>query len=134
MFAIYLCSPHNLHNLIYIRDTLIGLYEGRFPSQPGFREHNNSNTQSLCLKIKENVSFHIASKASYVYTLSGRKLIRQIERKSVKFHEFFSPFVTFLPQFLSRNCLDTRYRDNSVDTSIVVQSSLLISLSAGSPP
>ena len=127
MFAIYLCSPHNLHNLIYIRDTLIGLYEGRFPSQPGFREHN-SNTQSLCLKIKENVSFHIASEAS------GRKLIRQIERKSVKFHEFFSPFVTFLPQFLSRNCLDTRYRDNSVDTSIVVQSSLLISLSAGSPP
>ena len=131
MFAIYLCSPHNLHNLIYIRDTLIGLYEGRFPSQPGFREHY-SNTQSQCLKITEKVSFSIVS--DYVYTLSGRKLIRQIERKSVKFHEFFSPFVTFLPQFLSRNCLDTRYRDNSVDTSIVVQSSLLISLSAGSPP
>ena len=87
LFAIYLCSPHNLHNLIYIRDTLIGLYEGRFPSQPGFREYN-SNTKSQCLKITEKVSFNIVSDASYV------KDFRQIERKSAKFPEIF-PFRDF---------------------------------------
>ena len=31
---------------------------------------------SLCLKITENVSFNIASEASYVYILSGQKLIK----------------------------------------------------------
>ena len=29
-----------------------------------------------CLKITEKVSFNIASKASYVYILSGQKLIK----------------------------------------------------------
>ena len=31
---------------------------------------------SRCLKIKEKVSFNIASEASYVYILSGQKLIK----------------------------------------------------------
>ena len=31
---------------------------------------------SQCLKITEKVSFNIASEASYVYILSGRKLIK----------------------------------------------------------
>ena len=32
--------------------------------------------QARCLKITEKVSFNIASKASYVYILSGQKLIK----------------------------------------------------------
>ena len=31
---------------------------------------------SRCLKIAENVSFNIASEASYVYILSGQKFIK----------------------------------------------------------
>ena len=31
---------------------------------------------ALCLKITEKVSFNIASEASYVYILSGQKLIK----------------------------------------------------------
>ena len=31
---------------------------------------------SQCLKITEKVSFNIASEASYVYILSGQKLIK----------------------------------------------------------
>ena len=34
------------------------------------------NTAALCLKITEKVSFNIASEASYVYILSGQKLIK----------------------------------------------------------
>ena len=33
------------------------------------------STDSLCLKITEKVSFNIASEASYIYILSGQKLI-----------------------------------------------------------
>ena len=33
-------------------------------------------TQARCLKITEKVSFNIASEASYVYILSGQKLIK----------------------------------------------------------
>ena len=32
--------------------------------------------QAQCLKITEKVSFNIASEASYVYILSGQKLIK----------------------------------------------------------
>ena len=35
-----------------------------------------STTYSRCLKIIEKVSFNIASEASYVYILSGQKLIK----------------------------------------------------------
>ena len=34
---------------------------------------------SRCLKITEKVSFNIASEASYVYILSGQKLIKNAE-------------------------------------------------------
>ena len=33
-------------------------------------------TQTQCLKITEKVAFNIASEASYVYILSGQKLIK----------------------------------------------------------
>ena len=33
-------------------------------------------TSTQCLKITEKVSFNIASEASYVYILSGQKLIK----------------------------------------------------------
>ena len=33
-------------------------------------------TMSRCLKITEKISFNIASEASYVYILSGQKLVR----------------------------------------------------------
>ena len=35
-----------------------------------------TNGSSRCLKITEKVSFNIASEASYVYNLSGQKLIK----------------------------------------------------------
>ena len=37
---------------------------------------NFPNESSQCLKITEKVSFNIASEASYVYILSGQKLIK----------------------------------------------------------
>ena len=36
----------------------------------------NHLTATRCLKITEKVSFNIASEASYVYILSGQKLIK----------------------------------------------------------
>ena len=41
---------------------------------------------SQCLKITEKVSFNIASEASYVYILSGQKLIKNA--KNGHFGEF----------------------------------------------
>ena len=40
-----------------------------------------------CLKITEKVSFNIASEASYVYILSGKKLIKM--PKMVHLGDFF---------------------------------------------
>ena len=40
------------------------------------RKFNNSKPKSWCLKITEKVSFNIASEASYVYNMSGQKLIK----------------------------------------------------------
>ena len=36
-------------------------------------------TDTRCLKIKEKVSINIASKASYIYILSGQKLIKNVK-------------------------------------------------------
>ena len=44
------------------------------------------NTMARCLKITEKVSFNIASEASYVYILSGKKLIKNA--KNGQFGEF----------------------------------------------
>ena len=37
---------------------------------------NGTTVVARCLKITEKVSFNIASEASYVYILSGHKLIK----------------------------------------------------------
>ena len=37
----------------------------------------------MCLKIANNVSFKIASEASYVYILSGQKLIKNAQKWSI---------------------------------------------------
>ena len=42
----------------------------------GFGQSNNSSC-ARCLKITEKVAFNIASEASYVYILSGHKLIKK---------------------------------------------------------
>ena len=42
--------------------------------------------ESQCLKITEKVAFNIASEASYVYILSGQKLIKNA--KNSQFGEF----------------------------------------------
>ena len=44
-------------------------------------------TESQCLKITGKVSFNIASEASYVYILSGQKLIKNA--KNGPFGEFW---------------------------------------------
>ena len=38
-------------------------------------------TREQCLKITEKVSFNIASEASYVYILSGQKLIKNAKNR-----------------------------------------------------
>ena len=45
---------------------------------------------SWCLKITEKVSFNIASEASYVYILSGQKLIKKCKKLSI-FASFWKP-------------------------------------------
>ena len=42
----------------------------------------NNPIKSQCLKITEKVSFNIASEASYVYILSGQKLIKNAKKWS----------------------------------------------------
>ena len=41
-----------------------------------------TRTSARCLKITEKVSFNIASEASYVYILSGQKLIKNAKNGS----------------------------------------------------
>ena len=58
-----------------------------------FRAELTNNDQvglakARCLKITEKVSFNIASEASYVYILSGQKLI-----KNAKNDPFFGEFL-----------------------------------------
>ena len=45
------------------------------------------STLSQCLKIDQKVAFNIASKASYVYNLSGQKLIKNA-KKMANFGDF----------------------------------------------
>ena len=46
-------------------------------SQFVLHEFENFSSSSRCLKITEKVSFNIASVASYVYILSGQKIIKK---------------------------------------------------------
>ena len=48
-----------------------------------FRAQVISNWMPRCLKITEKVSFNIASEASYVYILSGQKLILKCQKLSI---------------------------------------------------
>ena len=48
-----------------------------------------ANEFPQCLKITEKVAFNIASEASYVYILSGQKLLKM--PKMVNFDEFLKP-------------------------------------------
>ena len=45
---------------------------------------NRLKKWARCLKITEKVSFNIASKASYVYILSGQKLIKNAKNGPFK--------------------------------------------------
>ena len=49
----------------------------------------NDHFPYACLKITEKVSFNIASEASYVYILSGQKVIKNA--KTGQFGEFLKP-------------------------------------------
>ena len=64
------------------------------------------------MKIKENVSFNIASEASYVYNLSGGKLI-----KNAKLVEKFNPnilsnFQTMWTNVEIFSCIDSEIKKN----------------------
>ena len=62
---------HNLHNLIYIRDTLIGLYEGRFPSLPGFRKYYNEKYAVFKnLPQISHLSFHAKNSDIWSFSLN----------------------------------------------------------------
>ena len=50
------------------------------------KQYQTIGIQARCLKITEKVSFNIASEASYVYILSGQKLIKNV--KNGQFGEF----------------------------------------------
>ena len=45
--------------------------------------NRTSNWTTQCLKITEKVAFNIASEASYVYILSGQKLIQNAQKLSI---------------------------------------------------
>ena len=66
--------------------------------------HSNEATAcSQWLKIDQQVAFNIASKASYVYNLSGQKFIKSA--KLVHFCEVFEDLnATFLVIFLHCAC------------------------------
>ena len=62
---------------------LVAQYINRYAHHHIAHEHENNldtidkiSTYPRCLKITEKVSFNIASEASYVYILSGQKLIK----------------------------------------------------------
>ena len=47
------------------------------PKEKQFQKTKNIIITPWCLKITEKVSFNIASEASYIYILSGQKLIKK---------------------------------------------------------
>ena len=51
---------------------------------------NRIERDTRCLKITEKVSFNIASEASYVFILSGQKLIKNT--KNAQFGEFLKTY------------------------------------------
>ena len=58
------------------------------------------NPHPRCLKITEKVAFNIESEASYVYILSGQKLIKNVKKTRSILASFWKPDVcgqTVLP-------------------------------------
>ena len=55
-------------------------------AERSLRYSDSESTTVQCLKITEKVSFNIASEASYIYILSGHKLIKNAKKCS--FYEF----------------------------------------------
>ena len=47
----------------------------------GLAKQNEFREDAQCLKITEKVSFNIASEASYIYILSGQKLIQNAKKR-----------------------------------------------------
>ena len=48
-----------------------------------------NSTPARCMKITEKVAFSIASETSYVYILSGQKLIKNAKKLSIGKHEAY---------------------------------------------
>ena len=63
------------------------LMEGKMILRGGDTVKDEGMHDAQCLKIKEKVSFNIASEASYVYILSRQKLFKNAKNGS--FGEFF---------------------------------------------
>ena len=71
LWANFCCLNHH-HQLQWLR---ISIFLKGFSTFSDF-------TKARCLKISEKVSFNIASEASYIYILSGHKLIKNTKNGS----------------------------------------------------
>ena len=78
-------ADRNFYNDWWNSDDIVVFLENLEPSSASLGSPTSVQTfaqQAQCLKITEKVSFNIASEASYVYILSGQKLINNT--KSLK--------------------------------------------------
>ena len=57
--------------------------EGKMILRGGDTVKDEGMHDAQCLKIKEKVSFNIASEASYAYILSGQKFIKKRSKWSI---------------------------------------------------
>ena len=70
-------GQHHIHNSILISGQSSSWYiNNDEKTNNEWTEYNLEDLMARCLKITEKVSFNIASEASYVYILSGQKLIQ----------------------------------------------------------
>ena len=68
---------HNfVQNTIFLRKQMLGQISWKVKTSFAYVPSSRSQNVSRCLKITELVSFNIASEASYVYILSGQRLIK----------------------------------------------------------
>ena len=70
-------GQHHIHNSILISGQSSSWYiNNDEKTNNEWTEYNLEDLMARCLKITEKVSFNIASEASYVYILSGQKLVQ----------------------------------------------------------
>ena len=70
-------GQHHIHNSILISGQSSSWYiNNDEKTNNEWTEYNLEDLMARCLKITEKVSFKIASEASYVYILSGQKLVQ----------------------------------------------------------